>query len=256
MRFSNYLFNRKLLCNWEMHIWIYEYRLWCASRLNLGVDVVPDIFQRLQEMSAIFTSFEFCRWHCCLCHGEIQWYDQVPTEGRPEADVNLLSSKSVSNQLEKGKTGTMLFGTAKRLTKCGKKLTLYYDGIQMQTAGTYKYLGTTLDSTLSLSTNFKKMYKKTTAKLCMMYSLHSYLDQHSKIKTFCGTILPCITYNCTVNMDLNLTQIKKLQTIDIFTTNVTGTRQPSVENEIKKRLIILVQKCVGKDTCKNFKDYF
>ena len=69
-------------------------------------------------------------------------------------------------------------------------------------------------------------------------------------------ILTCITYNCTVNMDLNLTQRKKLQTIDIFTTNVTGTRQPSVENEIKKRLIILVQKCVEKDTCKNFKDYF
>ena len=175
-------------------------------------------------------------------------------------DLKLISTYFQRNQLvinlKKGKTGTMLIGTAKRLTKCGKKLTLYYDGIQMQTARTYKYLGTTLDSTLSLSTSFKKMYKKTTAKLCMMYSLHSYLDQLSKIKIFCGMILPCITYNCTVNMDLNLTQIKKLQTIDIFTTNVTGTRQPSVENEIKKRLIILVQKCVEKDTCKNFKDYF
>ena len=150
----------------------------------------------------------------------------------------------------------MLFGTANRLTKCGKKLTLYYDGIQKQTTETYKYLRITLDSALSLSTNFEKMYKKTTAKLHMMYSLRSYLDQHSKIKIFRRMILPCITYNCTVNLDLNLTQRKKLQTIDRLATNVAGTRQPSVENEIKKRSIILVRKCVEKGTYKNSKDYF
>ena len=138
----------------------------------------------------------------------------------------------------------------------GKKLTLYYDGIQIQTTETHKYLGTTLDSTLSLSTNFEKMYKKTTAKLHMMYSLCSYLDQHSKIKVFRGMILPWITYNCTVNLDLNLTQRKKLQTINRLATNVIGSRQPSVKNEIKKRSIILAQKCAEKDTWKNFKDYF
>ena len=103
-------------------------------------------------------------------------------------DLMLISTYFQTNQLvinlKKGKTNTMLFVIAKRLKKCGKKLTLYYDGIQIPTRETYKYLGTRLDSTLSLSTNFEKMYKKTTAKLCLMYSHRSYLDQHSKIKCF------------------------------------------------------------------------
>ena len=89
----------------------------------------------------------------------MQRYNRIPAARRPEADINLLSNKSVSNQLEKGKTDSMLFGTAKRLTKYGKEAALYYDGIQMQITETHKYLGTTLDGALSLSTNFKKMYK-------------------------------------------------------------------------------------------------
>ena len=107
-------------------------------------------------------------------------------------DLKLISTYFQTNQLvinlKKGKTETMLFGTAKRLTKCSKILTLYYDGIQIQITETYKYLGRTLDSTLSLSTNFEKMYIKTTAKLRMIYPLRSYLDQHSKIIIFRGMI--------------------------------------------------------------------
>ena len=47
--------------------------------------------------------------------------------------------------LNKGKTETMIFGTSSRLSKCGKKLTLYYD--DYDATETYKYLETILDST-------------------------------------------------------------------------------------------------------------
>ena len=62
--------------------------------------------------------------------------------------------------LNKGKTETMIFGTSSRRSKCGKKLTLYYDDRVIHATETYKYLGAILDSTLSLSTNFDRMYKK------------------------------------------------------------------------------------------------
>ena len=38
----------------------------------------------------------------------------------------------------------MIFATSSRLSKCDKKLTLYYDGRVIHTTETYKYLGTVL----------------------------------------------------------------------------------------------------------------
>ena len=54
----------------------------------------------------------------------------------------------------------MISGMSSRLSKCDKKLTLYYDDRVIRTTETYKHLETILDSTLSLSTNFYRMYKK------------------------------------------------------------------------------------------------
>ena len=69
-------------------------------------------------------------------------------------------------------------------------------------------------------------------------------------------ILPCITYNCTVNLNLTLMQRQKLLTIDQLAEKIIGKKQTSIKNEIKKHSVMLVRKCVQKETCKNFKDYF
>ena len=150
----------------------------------------------------------------------------------------------------------MIFGTSSRLSKCGKKLALYYDDRVIHTTETYKYLGTILDSTLSLSTNFDRMYKKRTSKLRRLYSLRMYFDSSTKAKIFKAMILPCITYNCTVNLNLTQTQRQKLQTIDRLAEKIIGKKQTSIENEIKKHSVMLVCKCAQKETCENFKDYF
>ena len=98
-------------------------------------------------------------------------------------DLQRISSYFQTNQLvinlKKGKTESMVFGTAKRLSSCGKKLTLYFNEKEIQTTETYKYLGTTLDSTLSFATNFDHMYKKTMSKLRKLFSLRAYLDKTS-----------------------------------------------------------------------------
>ena len=112
-----------------------------------------------------------------------------------------------------------------------------------------------MDSTLSLSTNFDRMYKKTTSKLHRLYSLHMYFGSSTKAKIFKAMILLCVTYNCTVN--LNLTQMQRqLLTIDQLAKKIFGKKQTSIKNEIKKHSVILVCKCVQKETCENFKDYF
>ena len=77
-----------------------------------------------------------------------------------------MSTYFKTNQLiinpNKRKTETMIFGMSSRISKCAKKLTLYYVDRVIHTTETYKYLGTILDSTVSLSTNFDRMYKKKT----------------------------------------------------------------------------------------------
>ena len=108
----------------------------------------------------------------------------------------------------------MIFATSSRLSKCDKKLTLYYDDRVIHTTETYKYLGTILDSPLSRSTNFHRMYKKTTSKLRRLYSLRMYFKSSTKAKMVKAMILPCITYNCTINLNLTQTQRQKLQSID------------------------------------------
>ena len=59
---------------------------------------------------------------------------------------------------------SMIFGTSSTLSKCNKKLTLYYDDRVIHASETFKYLGTILDSSLSCSTNLVRMHKKITSK--------------------------------------------------------------------------------------------
>lgn len=181
-------------------------------------------------------------------------------EDQLNEDLQCIASYLLNNELvinlKKGKTEAMIFGTAKRLTKCGKDLSLQYNGEEIQNTESYKYLGTILDSSLSMSTNFDKMYKKTMSKLRMLFSLRNYLDKTTMNKIFRGMILPCVTFNCTVNLNLSQTQLQKLQSIDKLATKLTGTNQTPVANEIKKRSILLVRKCLENKVCENFNGYF
>ena len=101
-------------------------------------------------------------------------------------DLKNMSTYFKTNQLiinlNSGKTETMMFGTSCRLSKSGKKLTLYYDDRVIHATETYKNLGKILDSTLSFSTNFDRMYKITTCKLRRLYPLSSTLTVLQKLR--------------------------------------------------------------------------
>ena len=166
------------------------------------------------------------------------------------------SANQLVINLKKGKTESMLFGTSQKLAKCGKELNLQYDGVYVQQTDTYNYLGTVLDSTLSLKDNFDKIYKKCMAKLRLLSSISKQIDSVAKVKVYKGMILPCLTFNCTVNLNLTATQEKKLQSIDRLTTNVLGKEQTKSKNEILKHSVLLVRKCLDEMVCENFKNKF
>ena len=60
--------------------------------------------------------------------------------------------------LNKGKTEVMLFGFAQRLKTHGNLLKVVYQGHTINFVTEYKYLGTVIDSHLTLNDNFDKAY--------------------------------------------------------------------------------------------------
>ena len=51
-------------------------------------------------------------------------------------------------------------------------------------------------------------------------------------------------------------QRQKLQTMDRLAKKMIGKKQTPIENGIRKHSVMLVRKCVQKETCENFKNYF
>ena len=74
-------------------------------------------------------------------------------ESQLNEDRKNMSTYFKTNQLivnlNRGKTETMIFGISCRLSRCGKKLNLYYDDRVIHATETYRYLGKILDSILS-----------------------------------------------------------------------------------------------------------
>ena len=67
--------------------------------------------------------------------------------------------------LGKGKTESMVFGTAKRLAKIDQPIEFTFRSQIINFVEQYKYLGTTLSNYLNFSLNFENSYKR--AKLCV-----------------------------------------------------------------------------------------
>ena len=82
------------------------------------------------------------------------------------------------------------------------------------------------------------------------YPLRIYFETSTKAKIFKAIILSCIMYNYTVNLNLTQAQGQKLQTIDLLAAKIIGKKHTSIENEIKKHSVMLVHKCVQKETWK------
>ena len=173
-----------------------------------------------------------------------------------EALSNFLNKNQLVINLKKNKTESVLFGTAKRLKACPGELNLNYRNFKIIAASTYKYLGSNLDTSLNMNDNFNCMYKRVSSKLRLLSALKPYLTTTSLKKIYEGIIVPTIIYNCIINLNYSSTQLKKLESIDRRVEKIIGQKNKKTVNEIYQHTVIFVKKCINKDTCENFCNYF
>ena len=119
-------------------------------------------------------------------------------------DLSLISSWLIDNELlmnlKKGKTGSMLFGTSKRLSNLSNRtlqLSLRFNDIN--STDVYKYLGVYLDPSLNLSINFEKVYKETSSRVRMLAKVRPCLTSKSALQLYWSFVTPILTYCGLVN---------------------------------------------------------
>ena len=158
--------------------------------------------------------------------------------------------------LKPGKAEFMLFSTQKKLRQNGDCIRLQYNHQMIAPTKEYKYLGTIMDQTLSFNTNFHRVYKKTSGKLRLLFSLRSYISPETCVKIYRGILLPVLLYACTTNLRLTNTQLSKLSSLDRRIARLTTKRQTPIQNEMKKHAVLLVRKCLDRQLCENFQNFF
>ena len=123
-------------------------------------------------------------------------------EDKLSKDMDNLSEWLRCNELilnlKKGKTESILFGTAQRI---GKQLNEPLKVAISQPISTvindtkdYKYLGVQVDTTLSLNSHFDKCFKRASSRLRLLANLRSSMDNTTASTIYRTMILPTFTY--------------------------------------------------------------
>ena len=115
--------------------------------------------------------------------------------------------------LNTGKTKQMFFGTRQRVKKA-KGNVLLINGTQIQAVPTYKYLGLTLDSTLSFAYHVKSVMSMVAYKTHLLSKIRRYMTEEVALKIYKSMIIPYfdygdVIYGCASNEGLD--KIQRLQ---------------------------------------------
>ena len=165
--------------------------------------------------------------------------------------------------LKKGKTESLLFGTPQRIAKQTEpfEIKMSHQTVINNTSE-YKYLGVRVDSSLNLNSNFHTCLKKTSGRLRLLAKIRSYLDQATAVAIYHSMILPTFTYCGILQLKYTNTQLSRLSSLHLRALKIIfGDARPnqeltSVVNANKSRACKLVRKCLDKDTCEQFQNYF
>lgn len=159
--------------------------------------------------------------------------------------------------LNKGKTEWMIFGTSKMLKSAEGKISLSCNFVEINETKSYKYLGSIIDPKLSLNNNFDSTYKKASGRLRLLTRLRSEVDDTTAKKIYETMITPIITFNSIINLNLNNTQLNKLQSLDRRARVVTNNNslQP-IYDKIQRNACNVVRKCIDRKTCSNYWNHF
>ena len=172
---------------------------------------------------------------------------------------NYLKTNELVLNLKKGKTETMLFGTAARLAKQTKNtLSVKIEDEPVHHTTSYTYLGNRLDSKLTLNENFERAYKKASGRLNLLTKLRCFLNIEATLKIYDMVIVPIIMYSALIGLQLTRTHQAKLKSLDNRARRVVGgnVEIKSLQNRMNIKACSFVKQCLEENTCDSFKNYF
>ena len=258
--FQDYLFNRTQVVDIDG---FYSNEQPLYSGVPQGTILGPLLF------IIFFNTFEEC-----LKNSETLQYADDTVIYTAHKDISQLSNLlnedliSISNyfyenellaNLKKGKTESMLFGTNQRLSKTPKQLELFYRGERINNTDSYKYLGNTVDPSLTLNANFDAKYKNASKRLKLMARVRPFLTKVAALKIYNMLIIPILTHCSQLHSRKTCTQSNKLQSIHNRAYTIIGDVNASLQNPGKSMTLInclFVRKCMDKRLCENFDEYF
>ena len=124
--------------------------------------------------------------------------------------------------LRKGKTEALLFGTRRRLNMLHGKLALKFGPFEINSVNNYKYLASVIDESLTLSENFNCSYKKASSRLRLLNALRPNLDDKTSTLIYTTMVTPLLMFNSITNLNLTVTQINRLTSLDNRTKRITN----------------------------------
>jgi len=174
--------------------------------------------------------------------------------------ANYLDENELVLNLKKGKTESLLFGTAKRINMAKASFEIKYKNDVVNNVTEYKYLGNFIDQSLTLHADFNKKYKKASCRIRLLSRLRPYLTGEATFKVFQTMIVPLLTYCNIANLNLTDSQIAKFRSIENRFSIILGyeseMKKLSIENQFKIKACLTVRKSVDNELCDVFNDYF
>jgi hypothetical protein len=168
-----------------------------------------------------------------------------------------LNKNELIINLKKGKTESLLFGTAKRLNSVKKPFEVKYQSTIINNVSEYKYLGNVVDATVTLSNDFDKKYRKASNRVQLLQKLRPYLTKSASMMIYNSMIVPLLTYCGIINLNTNRTQLSKFNSIERRSARIIGTKRvPSIKNRIEIRANVIVRNALNGMLCSNFNNYF
>jgi hypothetical protein len=171
-----------------------------------------------------------------------------------------MEANELITNMKAGKTECMIFGTAQR-TK-NKEMKIKYRQNTISYTRKYKYLGVSLNQSLSLSEHTASTYKKAVGRLYLLNRLRSQLTVKAATCIYQSMLLPLFTYCSIITCQTNNTYKQKVKSFEhrahkvIFRNQPTVNTLPSIDHLMKKRLCLNLYKCLNGNVCEHFKNYF
>ena len=154
----------------------------------------------------------------------------------------------------------MVFGTCQRLKKLNRpSLCIKNNFVKISNTDSYKYLGLTVSATLNLTEHMQNSTKKATSRLNLLKSMRHLLDLKTANQIYNAMILPILVQYPFATYGSTPQSLKsRISSIESRARNIIGKNSnvPSSDLIRRKRIVSYVHRCLSKDVCENFENYF